>query len=212
MRCILGLATAGLVLLGGTAAADAQPPRHPSDLSAAGPVVDPPPWPPRPEPAFTPRPRPTLEPPDPDLPWVRPIPPRPTLPPGPPWGKPIPPRPIPIPPRPPIGDPPWGPTIDGPRAKRLTLTVSWQGRVRTIRLGCNPVYGTHPYAAQACALLGRAQGNPAYIRLPWVGCPRQYDPVTVSATGTWNGRPVRYRRTFTNQCEVRAATGAVFST
>ncbi|MGJ6960714.1 SSI family serine proteinase inhibitor [Streptosporangium sp. G11] len=112
---------------------------------------------------------------------------------------------------PPVVIPPWGPTIGGPRAKRLTLTVSRPGGMRTVRLGCTPVYGTHPRAVEACALLSRARGNPASVRLPWTGCLQQYDPIAVSATGVWNGRPVQYQRTFSNPCELRAATGVIFS-
>lgn len=250
MRCILGLATAGLVILSGTAAADAQPLRYEPDPSAAQTVADPPPWPPRPVPLpFPLPPRPKPDPPEPRPPWGQPTPPRPLpprplpprpipprppwgqpipprpipippplppRPPRPPWGEPIPPRPIPIPPRPPIVTPPivappWGPSIGGPYAKHLTLTIEKQGRTRTVRLGCAPVYGSHPRGPEACALLGRAQGNPIYVRLPFTACPLHYDPVTVSATGTWNGRYVRYRRTFSNQCALRAATGAIFS-
>ncbi|MFB9678002.1 SSI family serine proteinase inhibitor [Streptosporangium vulgare] len=107
--------------------------------------------------------------------------------------------------------PPWGPSIGGPFAKHLTLTIEKQGRTRTARLACTPVYGTHPRGPEACELLSRARGNPAYVRLPFMACPRYYDPVTVSATGTWNGRYIRYRQTFSNQCELRAATGAIFS-
>ncbi|MGS2641731.1 SSI family serine proteinase inhibitor [Streptosporangium sp. LJ11] len=201
MRCILGLATAGLVILSGTAAADAQPAHYEPGPPVAQPTVDPPPWPPRPPHPLPPRPNPG--PPIPDPPWVRPTPPRPT-PPRPPWGQPI-------PPRPPVVTPPWGPTIDGPYPKRLTLTVSRMGRTRTVRLACAPMYGMHPRGPEACALLSRVQGNPTYLRLPWAACPRYHDPVTVSATGTWNGRFVQYRRTFSNQCELRAATGAIFS-
>ncbi|MER5649513.1 SSI family serine proteinase inhibitor [Streptosporangium sp. NPDC002524] len=105
--------------------------------------------------------------------------------------------------------PPWDPP-GGPYSRRLTLTVERQGRARTVRLACVPTYGTHPRGPEACALLGRAQGNPAYVRLPWVACPRHYDPVSASADGTWNDHYIRYRRTFSNQCELRAATGAIF--
>ncbi|MEU4533264.1 SSI family serine proteinase inhibitor [Streptosporangium sp. NPDC023825] len=210
MRCILGLATAGLVILSGTAAADAQPARYEPDPSAAQSTVDPPPWPPRPVPLPYPLPpRPNPEPPVPNPSWIRPTPPRPV--PFPPRPIPLPPRPQPLPPRPPVTVPPWGPTIDGPYPKRLTLSVSRMGRTRTVRLACTPTYGTHPRGPEACALLSRVQGNPAYVRLPWMACPRHYDPVTASVTGTWNGRYVHYRRTFSNQCELRAATGAIFS-
>ncbi|WP_436760609.1 SSI family serine proteinase inhibitor [Streptosporangium sp. V21-05] len=107
--------------------------------------------------------------------------------------------------------PPWDPPPGGPYARRLTLTVEKYGRVRTVRLGCTPTYGTHPRGPEACVMLSRAQGDPAYVRLPWVGCSQQYDPVSVSADGTWNDHYIRYRRTFDNPCELRAATGAIFA-
>ncbi|WP_345028569.1 SSI family serine proteinase inhibitor [Kutzneria kofuensis] len=37
-----------------------------------------------------------------------------------------------------------------------------------------------------------------------------YDPVTVSATGVWDGVTVDYRKTFPNQCKLRLRTGSVF--
>ncbi|WP_329092049.1 MULTISPECIES: SSI family serine proteinase inhibitor [unclassified Streptosporangium] len=108
--------------------------------------------------------------------------------------------------------PPWGPTVGGPYIKRLTLTVSRPGGVRTVWLGCGPTSGTHPRGEEACALLIRAQGDPARVGpLSWAACPQRYDPVAASATGTWNGRPIRYQRTFSNQCELRAETGVIFS-
>jgi len=203
MRCILGLATAGLVILSGTATADTQsPPNHIPDPPVTQSIADPLPVPPKPVPM---PPRPVATPPVPMPPWTTSIP-------HPPWGQPIPPPPIPVPmpPRPPIVPPPW-PTAGGPYAKHLTLTVSRIGRKRTIRLGCAPLYGMHPEGTQACSLLLRAQGDPARIRLPWRACPQYYDPIVVSATGTWNGRSIRYQRTFSNQCELRTATGPIFS-
>ncbi|MEU8035659.1 SSI family serine proteinase inhibitor [Streptosporangium sp. NPDC049078] len=210
MRCILGLATAGLVILSGTATADTQsPPNHIPDPPVAQSVADPPPWPPRPipTPPVPPRPIPIPIPTQPIATPPVPVPPWPTSIPRPPWGQPIPPPPIPapMPPR-----PPW-PTAGGPYAKHLTLTVSRIGRTRTIRLGCTPLYGPHPEGSQACSLLLRAQGDPARIRLPWRACPQYYEPITVTATGTWNGRFIRYQRTFSNQCELRTATGPIFS-
>ncbi|GAA3034321.1 SSI family serine proteinase inhibitor [Streptosporangium longisporum] len=158
------------------------------------PTSGPPPWPPRPNPG---------------PPWGQPPPPRPR-PPWPPW----PPRPDPWPPRPvpPIVIPPdGGRPVVGPYRRELALTVTETGRTRRARLGCAPIYGTHPRAADACGVLSRAQGDPALIRLPWRGCPQYYDAVTATATGLWNGRQIRYSRTFSNRCELYAATGPVFA-
>ncbi|AWS41315.1 hypothetical protein DKM19_08040 [Streptosporangium sp. 'caverna'] len=239
MRRLLCLTTAGLFLAGGTATAATQPSAYesnwsmgkavtPQSLSSpqwAGPasLIQPPPqpgppWshpdPPRPGPTWRPDPP---RPPHPGPTW-RPDPPRP----GPTW-RPDPPRPPwPDPPRPPWPDPrpprpPWpphpGPTQGWP--KELTLTVAKTSvppfRPRVVRLRCDPPYGSHPRAAEACALLNRAQGDPDRIRARQEFCRRDYDPVKATATGVWNRRPIRYERTFSNPCVMRNATGAVFS-
>jgi hypothetical protein len=38
-----------------------------------------------------------------------------------------------------------------------------------------------------------------------------YDPVTVTATGRWKAKPVRFTHTYGNPCVLHAATGAVFA-
>ena len=82
-------------------------------------------------------------------------------------------------------------------------------------LRCDPVGGDHPHAAAACHDITVAAGD--FDRLP--GDPVRgvcqagfalYDPVTVSATGVWDGATVDYRKTFSNQCRLRLNTGPVF--
>lgn len=78
-------------------------------------------------------------------------------------------------------------------------------------LMCDPPQG-HSRAAEACDVLSRAGGDVG--ALPGDGdriCPLVYAPVTVRAQGRWNGRPVDYRHTFSNDCEREALTGAVFA-
>ncbi|MEV6862233.1 SSI family serine proteinase inhibitor [Streptosporangium subroseum] len=163
-------------------------------------------------------------PPQPGLPWHpdpprpgptwRPDPPRPPHP-GPTW-RPDPPHPGPTwrpdPPRPPWPPHP-GPTQSWP--KELTLTVVKTAvppfRPRVVRLRCDPPYGSHPRAAEACSVLNRAQGDPDRIRARQEFCRRDYDPVKATATGVWNRRPIRYERTFSNSCVMRNETGVVFS-
>lgn len=98
----------------------------------------------------------------------------------------------------------------------LKLTVA-QGehpfpasKIRT--LTCDPVGGTHPFAGQACRDLDRAGGD--FTRLPGnpgiPGCTREYDPVTVTARGHWNGRPVKFRWTYGNDCMRNFESGPVF--
>jgi subtilisin inhibitor-like len=60
----------------------------------------------------------------------------------------------------------------------------------------------------ACTDLAKVSGQIALIpRLPGYYCLSLYDPVTASANGVWNGRPIYYSRTFTNSCEADIGTG-----
>ncbi|MCO1580795.1 SSI family serine proteinase inhibitor [Crossiella sp. SN42] len=110
-----------------------------------------------------------------------------------------------------------GPVNAGPaQSSRLTLTIAEGEDPAPIAhrrtLTCQPPGGDHPRAAAACADLTRANGDLA--RLPGdpahPGCPRDYRPVTVTARGHWQGRPVRFQRTYPNQCVLTASTGPVF--
>jgi hypothetical protein len=38
-----------------------------------------------------------------------------------------------------------------------------------------------------------------------------YDPVTVTASGHWKGRALRYTHTYSNSCVLKQETGAVFA-
>ncbi|MFF5212446.1 SSI family serine proteinase inhibitor [Streptosporangium sp. NPDC000396] len=79
-------------------------------------------------------------------------------------------------------------------------------------LGCEPTRGTHPGAPDACRALLSVNGDPAALRPPpGLACTMQYDPITVTATGVWQGRLIRYERTFGNACSLRGATGPVFT-
>lgn len=94
----------------------------------------------------------------------------------------------------------------------LTITKG-DDRSRDIRgtlLICDPPQG-HARAAQACAQLSAAQGDIGRIPPEHAYCTMVYAPVTVSAHGEWNGRPVDYSHTFANSCDLTAKTGAVFA-
>lgn len=77
-------------------------------------------------------------------------------------------------------------------------------------LMCDPPQG-HAQAGQACAELTEAEGDIGRIPRKDAICPMVYAPVTVSARGQWNGRPVDYSQTFSNACDLQARTGAVFA-
>ncbi|MBM4796712.1 protease inhibitor [Streptomyces sioyaensis] len=94
----------------------------------------------------------------------------------------------------------------------LQLTVSGSGNtwVRGVRLSCPDTYRRHPHALAACNALTWARGDLDALPGEPHSCTREYDPVTVSATGTWRGSPVNWRKEFPNACTMDSATGPVF--
>ncbi|MGV9532584.1 SSI family serine proteinase inhibitor [Streptosporangium sandarakinum] len=83
---------------------------------------------------------------------------------------------------------------------------------RSALLVCDPTRGSHPQGAQACGQLSVVNGEFTALRpLPGVACTMQYDPVTVTASGIWDGRTIRYQHTFGNSCVMRSTTGSVFA-
>ncbi|MFF3014258.1 subtilase-type protease inhibitor [Streptomyces sp. NPDC057939] len=85
--------------------------------------------------------------------------------------------------------------------------------LRAATLTCSPAPGgTHPDPAAACAEL-RANG-PMLDALaeprPDVACTREWDPMTVTAVGVWEGRKLSYTYTFGNPCGLRASNGVLF--
>lgn len=98
-----------------------------------------------------------------------------------------------------------------PRGLFLTVSGSQNTWIRGVLLQCSPKpSGPHPEAAQACAALDEARGDLDRLRGEPHPCTKQYDPVTVSATGAWRGRPTAWHKTFSNACELAVATGPVF--
>ncbi|MGW7457432.1 subtilase-type protease inhibitor [Streptomyces sp. NPDC054797] len=88
------------------------------------------------------------------------------------------------------------------------------GRVlRAVTLVCAPKPGgTHPNPAAACAEL-RASGSqldelaqPASDAV----CTREWNPMTVTADGVWQGRRLSYTYTFANPCGLWNSTGVLF--
>ncbi|MEU3724065.1 subtilase-type protease inhibitor [Streptomyces sp. NPDC031705] len=67
--------------------------------------------------------------------------------------------------------------------------------------------GTHPAPRAACDALNATGGEFDRLLaapLPDRPCPRQYDPVTVTADGVWRGRHLTWSHTFPNACEMSA--------
>ncbi|MEE1812769.1 SSI family serine proteinase inhibitor [Streptomyces sp. BE133] len=97
------------------------------------------------------------------------------------------------------------------RGLLLTVSGSENTWIRGVALFCPPAPDAHhPHAAAACAAIDWAEGDldalPGSPRL----CIEGYDPVTATATGNRDGRPVSWQRTFPNACVMDAVTGPVF--
>lgn len=84
---------------------------------------------------------------------------------------------------------------------------------RAVTLSCGPtVSGTHPAPAAACAELGLAGGDPSALAVESDrACTRQYDPVTVTLDGVWQGKRISYERTFSNECVKDSYDSVLFS-
>jgi hypothetical protein len=104
-----------------------------------------------------------------------------------------------------------GQAAQGPTQLTLT-TVVGSATPKTVTLQCDPVGGTHPKAAQACADVAKTHGdfklasdekNPR-------ACFMIYSPVTTSAEGQLRGEAVKYTSRFPNTCVMRTQTGSIF--
>jgi hypothetical protein len=95
---------------------------------------------------------------------------------------------------------------------KVTVTVkAASGPVRSATLTCQPVGGTHQAAADACALLTAAGGDPAAIPPADLMCTMEYAPVKVKVVGKFNGKTVKYKKRFSNSCRTTVEGGALFS-
>ncbi|MFJ6634462.1 subtilase-type protease inhibitor [Streptomyces sp. NPDC091376] len=82
---------------------------------------------------------------------------------------------------------------------------------RAVTLSCAPAPGgSHPAPGAACEEVSAVNGE--FGRLagtPTRPCTRQWDPVTITATGVWQGKHVDWSATYGNACEMRESmTGA----
>ncbi|GAB1643185.1 hypothetical protein KRMM14A1259_36080 [Krasilnikovia sp. MM14-A1259] len=81
---------------------------------------------------------------------------------------------------------------------------------RFATLECDPDGGSHAASGSACNDLRAVGGDITAIADNGGICTREYQPVTAIAVGTWEGNPVTYRKTFSNNCVLLHATGDVF--
>ncbi|MET9700470.1 subtilase-type protease inhibitor [Streptomyces sp. NPDC006529] len=109
-------------------------------------------------------------------------------------------------------------SLYAPSALVLGITAGDDARdgtvLRAVTLSCAPrPSGTHPDPAGACKELLSAAGQPDLITSGGAGamCTREWDPVTVTADGVWQGKRFTYDHTFANRCALRNGSGVVFS-
>ncbi|MDQ1007569.1 hypothetical protein QFZ82_002054 [Streptomyces sp. V4I23] len=109
-------------------------------------------------------------------------------------------------------------SLYAPSALVLTVTAgddALNGSVlRAVTLTCTPrAGGTHPAAGTACAELraGGARFESVVAADSGVMCTKQWDPVTVTADGVWDGRRIAFTHTFANSCFKEGADGVVFA-
>ncbi|MFD7030323.1 SSI family serine proteinase inhibitor [Streptomyces sp. NPDC051555] len=109
-------------------------------------------------------------------------------------------------------------SLYAPSALVLGITAGDDARngtvLRAVTLVCAPrPSGTHPDPAGACTELLAAAGQADTItRGGSAGpCTREWDPVTVTADGVWQGKHYTYQHTFANRCAMRGGSGSLFA-
>ena len=101
-----------------------------------------------------------------------------------------------------------------PATARTDLVVSYMadaGYAAAVTLSCNPPDGAHPQAAEACATLAEVSGKPGRIKPAATICTMEYAPVTALITGVWQGRRMKWSRTYPNHCEMTRSTGMLLA-
>ncbi|MFF3753091.1 SSI family serine proteinase inhibitor [Streptomyces sp. NPDC002018] len=86
--------------------------------------------------------------------------------------------------------------------------------LRAVTLTCAPTaQGSHPDAVGACAELRATRARLDTITTPGsrAACSKEWNPVTVTAEGVWEGRRFSYAHTFGNPCAKDSGSGAVFA-
>lgn len=100
-----------------------------------------------------------------------------------------------------------------PESAALVLTVTGaESPTITGTLQCRPAGGKHKKPAAACRELSLVDGDFDKLNVdPDRACTLQYDPVHVTATGHWKGKPVDFSTSYGNPCAFAVATGPVFA-
>ncbi|MET9881929.1 SSI family serine proteinase inhibitor [Streptomyces sp. NPDC006430] len=108
-------------------------------------------------------------------------------------------------------------SLYAPSALVLSITAgedaTYGTALRAVTLVCAPTPGgTHPAPARACAELRAHSAQLDAVTAPRgnVDCTREWNPMTVTADGVWQGHRFSYSYTFGNPCGLRHTAGALF--
>ncbi|MEU7554190.1 subtilase-type protease inhibitor [Streptomyces sp. NPDC044571] len=85
--------------------------------------------------------------------------------------------------------------------------------LRAVTLVCAPKPGgTHPSPKAACAELRANASELDALAAPQgnVDCTKEWNPMTVTADGVWQGHRINYAYTYGNPCGMRHADSALF--
>lgn len=114
--------------------------------------------------------------------------------------------------------PTGGESLYAPSALVLTVTDGADHKTGTVRravtLSCAPTpSGSHPDAVAACSELKKNGAKFDAITTSGTNrvCTKEWEPVTVTADGVWEGLRVNYAHTFSNSCAMDGGRGAVFT-
>lgn len=109
-------------------------------------------------------------------------------------------------------------SLYAPSALVLTVTDGADHETGTVRravtLSCAPApSGSHPDPAAACSELKKNDAKFDSITTSATNrvCTKEWEPVTVTADGVWEGKRVEYVHTFSNSCAMNGGRGVVFT-
>jgi hypothetical protein len=100
------------------------------------------------------------------------------------------------------------------RKVKTALTLAYMadaGYAAAVVVTCNATTDVHPQAKKVCKALAKVNGNPGAIKPAPVMCTLEYAPITAEAEGTWKGKKVNWSKKFSNTCDMRRATGVLFT-
>jgi len=101
------------------------------------------------------------------------------------------------------------PAFSAPESS-FVLSVQRADSTLFSNLTCEPAGGLHPKANEACLALSGVDGQFDGLSTGQGLCTLEYDPVRVTASGTWRGETRSFEAEFPNPCVMRAQTGPVF--